>query len=106
MRGEDSKPPAIAPRSGDAFTQRPELCGAVLPFVDLSKGALSGACAQFLTDELIHQMVRTDGVRVITGFLNRYETLKALLSLPQFFTDLELRIFRPRFFENRNVGIR
>jgi TolB-like protein len=37
---------------------------AVLPFVDPSGGDLSTACAQVITDELIHQLVRTDGVRV------------------------------------------
>jgi TolB-like protein/Tfp pilus assembly protein PilF len=68
MRGEDGTPHAITPRSGGAFTRRPELRVAVLPFIDLSKGALSGACAQFLTDDLIHQLVRTDGMRVITGY--------------------------------------
>ena len=78
MRGEDSTPPALAPRPGDAFTQRPELRVAVLPFVDLSTGALSGAWAQFLTDDLIHQLVRTDGVRVITGYLERPEGLETV----------------------------
>jgi TolB-like protein/tetratricopeptide (TPR) repeat protein len=63
MRG-----PSGAPRIVDAPTLRPELRVAVLPFADLSKGALSGAYAQFLTDDLIHQLVRTDGVRVVTGY--------------------------------------
>jgi len=68
VRGEDSKPSAIAARSVEGFTERSELRVAVLPFVDLSKGALSGACAQFLTDDLIHQLIRTDGVSVTTAY--------------------------------------
>jgi TolB-like protein len=37
---------------------------AVLPFVDASGGDLSGACAQIVTDELIHELGRTEGFRV------------------------------------------
>jgi hypothetical protein len=37
---------------------------AVLPFVDASGGELSGACAQIITDELIHEIGRTEGFRV------------------------------------------
>jgi TolB-like protein len=37
---------------------------AVLPFVDASGGDLSGACAQIITDELIHEIGRTEGFRV------------------------------------------
>jgi TolB-like protein len=85
MRGEESTTPAIVARPGDssgsdqdqrgraAFTQSPELRVAVLPFVDLSTGATSGAWAQFLTDDLIHQLVRTNGVRVITGYSGKPE---------------------------------
>jgi hypothetical protein len=80
MRGEESTPPAVAPRPGDAFPQRPGLRVAVLPFVDLSTGALSGVWAQFLTDDLIHQLVRTDGVRVITGYSERRVTSRVVNS--------------------------
>lgn len=68
MRGEDARPPEISARAVEAFTDRLELRVAVLPFVDVSQGALSHACAQFLTDDLIHQLVRTDGVRVTTAY--------------------------------------
>jgi len=34
---------------------------AVLPFLDASGSAPSGICAQLITDELIHELVRTDG---------------------------------------------
>jgi TolB-like protein len=37
---------------------------AVLPFLDASRGDLSGACAQIITDELIHEIGRTEGFRV------------------------------------------
>ena len=91
MRGEDNTPPAIAPRPGDAFTQRPELRVAVLPFVDLSTGALSGAWAQFLTDDLIHQLVRRDGVRVVTGYLERPEGVETL-DIPSLAKKLDVQI--------------
>ena len=91
MRGEDSTPPAIAPCRGDALTQRQELRVAVLPFVDLSTGALSGAWAQFLTDDLIHQLVRTDGVRVITGYLERAEGVETV-DIPSLANKLDVQI--------------
>jgi TolB-like protein len=37
---------------------------AVLPFLDASGDASSNVYAQLITDELIHELVRTDGVRV------------------------------------------
>jgi TolB-like protein len=37
---------------------------AVLPFVDASRGDLSGAYARIITDELIHELVRMDGLQV------------------------------------------
>jgi TolB-like protein len=37
---------------------------AVLPFLDASGSASSGVCAQLITDDLIHELVRTDGIRV------------------------------------------
>jgi TolB-like protein len=36
----------------------------VFPFVDASDGDLSGVCAQIITDELIHEIGRTEGFRV------------------------------------------
>jgi TolB-like protein len=35
-----------------------------LPFEDASGGHLSGTCAQIITDELIHEIGRTEGFRV------------------------------------------
>lgn len=37
---------------------------AVLPFVGVSRTALAEACAQAITDELTHELARTEGVRV------------------------------------------
>jgi TolB-like protein len=37
---------------------------AVLPFCDASHSASSGVCSQLITDELIHELARTDGLRV------------------------------------------
>jgi TolB-like protein len=37
---------------------------AVLPFVDASRSDLSGAYARIITDELIHELVRTEGLQV------------------------------------------
>jgi TolB-like protein/tetratricopeptide (TPR) repeat protein len=39
---------------------------AVLPLIDLSNRPLSASCAQGVTEELIHNLTRADGVRVIT----------------------------------------
>ena len=68
MRDKGSTPPTTAPMTSDglrdAVSEKPELRVAVLPFFDLSKGTLSAACARLLTDDLIHDLVRTEGVRV------------------------------------------
>jgi TolB-like protein/Tfp pilus assembly protein PilF len=37
---------------------------AVLPFTDLSQSPLSRVCAQGITDELLHELSRTQGIRV------------------------------------------
>ncbi len=39
---------------------------AVLPFVDLSHRPLSSMCAQGVTEEVIHTLTHTDGIRVIS----------------------------------------
>jgi len=48
----------------ELFLEEPGIRVAVLPFVDASRGNLSSACAQIITDELIHELVRTGGLRV------------------------------------------
>ena len=49
---------------GDFFGEGGGIRVAVLPFVDASCSNLSSGCAQIITDELIHELVRTDGLRV------------------------------------------
>ena len=51
----------------EVFSDRWGIRIAVLPFVDASRSALSGECAQFITDELIHELVRTEGLRVTSA---------------------------------------
>ncbi|WP_433968592.1 hypothetical protein [Tunturiibacter gelidiferens] len=51
-----------APR--DSLTGGDVIRIAVLPFLDASGTASSGICAQLITDDLIHELVRTDGIRV------------------------------------------
>jgi TolB-like protein len=48
----------------ELFVERRGIRIAVLPFVDASRSILSGECAQFITDELIHELVRTEGFQV------------------------------------------
>jgi TolB-like protein/tetratricopeptide (TPR) repeat protein len=69
---------------GDAVIEKPELRVAVLPFFDLSTGILSAACARLLTDDLIHELVRTEGVRVTNACSAGPEGLQArdVSSLP------------------------
>jgi TolB-like protein len=55
---------ASSPQS-DLLVKGDGVAVAVLPFVDLSHGPLSALCAQGVTEELIHTLTRTDGVRVI-----------------------------------------
>jgi hypothetical protein len=54
-------------RLRELFSERRGIRIAVLPFVDASRSILSGECAQFITDELIHELVRTEGLRVTTA---------------------------------------
>jgi TolB-like protein len=65
MRDKGSTPSTTSDGLGNAVSEKPELRAAVLPFFDLSKGTLSAACARLLTENLIHDLVRTEGVRVI-----------------------------------------
>jgi TolB-like protein len=48
----------------ERFTGGHSIRIAVLPFFDASGSASSGICAQLITDDLIHELVRTDGIRV------------------------------------------
>jgi TolB-like protein/Tfp pilus assembly protein PilF len=46
------------------YSDGPGVPVAVLPFTDASGTALSGMCAHGITDELTHQLVQTEGIRV------------------------------------------
>ena len=50
---------------GDLLVKGIGVAVAVLPLVDLSNRPLSALCAQGVTDELIHNLTRADGIRVI-----------------------------------------
>jgi TolB-like protein len=50
---------------GDLLVKGVGVNVAVLPFVDLSHLPLSSLCAQGVTEELIHNLSRADGIRVI-----------------------------------------
>jgi TolB-like protein len=53
-----------SPESG-LLTKGVGVAVAVLPFVDLSNRPLSSLCAQGITEEVIHCLTHTDGIRVI-----------------------------------------
>ena len=58
----------------------------VLSFVDLSNRPLSALCAQGVTEELIHNLTRTDGIRVIAR-----PSPPQLIEVPQDIPALSLR---------------
>jgi TolB-like protein/tetratricopeptide (TPR) repeat protein len=78
MRDKGSSPPKTIDGLGDPVSEKPELRVAVLPFFDLSKGALSAACARLLTDDLFHDLVRTEGVRVTNACSEGPEGLQTM----------------------------
>jgi TolB-like protein len=55
---------AIVPAARERLTGGNVIPVAVLPFSDGSGSKSAGVYAQLITDELIHELVRTDGVRV------------------------------------------
>jgi len=78
LRDKGSTPAMTIRGLGDAVSERPELRVAVLPFFDLSKGTLSAACARLLTEDLIHDLVRTEGVRVTNACSEGPEGLQTM----------------------------
>lgn len=77
---------------------------AVLPFVDVSRsrGELSGVCAQIITDELIHELARTEGFRVIAASAMAPLVAQAL-DLPSVARKLDLQIvFEGAVHEDNN----
>ena len=61
-RGSHASTGALLPTEPDR--RGPIIRTAVLPFLDASGSAWSGVYAELITDELIHELVRTDGIRV------------------------------------------
>jgi TolB-like protein len=73
------------------FSEERGLRTAVLPFVDLSNAACSRACAQIITEELTHELVRTDGLRV-TAERSVVPLIAQGLDLPALAQRLNLQI--------------
>ncbi len=63
----DSPWPAEPPAAEDFLAKGAGVPVAVLPFLDLSGGRLSKLCAQGLTDEIVHVLAATDGIRVVAS---------------------------------------
>jgi TolB-like protein/Tfp pilus assembly protein PilF len=54
-------------RGEGLFIDQPGVSIAVIPFLDVSGSPLSAACAQGITDELVHELMRTEGCRVVAA---------------------------------------
>lgn len=86
----------------ELYSDGPGVAVAVLPFVDLSKTAVSSACAQGITDELTHALVRTDGIRV-TAASSVGPLLNQSLDIPALAQRLKVQIvFEGTVWEDRS----
>ncbi len=63
----DSPWPAEPSLAEDFLAKGAGVPVAVIPFLDLSGGRLSRLCAQGLTDEIVHVLAATDGIRVVAS---------------------------------------
>jgi TolB-like protein/Tfp pilus assembly protein PilF len=63
----DSDPVTPTPEDNNFLIEGAGVSIAVIPFLDLSGGPLSFACAQGITDELVHKLMVTEGLRVIAA---------------------------------------
>jgi TolB-like protein/Tfp pilus assembly protein PilF len=63
----DSDPGTPTSVDNSFFIEGAGVSIAVIPFLDLSGGSLSFACAQGITDELVHKLMMTEGCRVIAA---------------------------------------
>ena len=63
----DSDPVAPTSEDNGFLIEGAGVTIAVIPFLDLSGGSLSFACAQGITDELVHKLMMTEGLRVIAA---------------------------------------
>ena len=87
---------------GELFVEGRGVRIAVLPFVDASRGDLSGAYARIITDELIHELVRTDGLRV-TAASSVAPLITQDLDLPSLARKLDVQIvFEGTVHEDNN----
>jgi TolB-like protein len=68
---------------GDLLVKGVGVAVAVLPFVDLSNRPLSASCAQGVTEELIHNLTRADGVRVMARMAQPGEAFNDIPALSQ-----------------------
>ena len=88
--------------AGELFSQGRGMRIAVLPFVDASRGDFSGAYAQIITDELIHELMRTDGLRV-TAASSVAPQITQDLDLPSLARKLDVQIvFEGTVHEDNN----
>jgi TolB-like protein len=88
---------------GGLFTRGRGIRIAVLPFLDASHSALSGVCAQLITDELIHELVRTDGLRV-TAASSVAPLVAQALDVPSLARKLDVEIvFEGAVREDNNL---
>jgi TolB-like protein len=76
---------------GELFIEGRGIRVAVLPFVDASRRDLSSACAQIITDELIHELVRTDGL-CVTAASSVAPLVAQALDVPSLARKLDVQI--------------
>ncbi len=91
FRAQPSHGPNGTVPDGGLFTGGRGIRIAVLPFLDASHSALSGVCAQLITDELIHELVRTDGLRV-TAASSVAPLVAQALDVPSLARKLDVQI--------------
>ena len=91
FRAQPSHGPNGTVPNGGFFTGGRGIRIAVLPFLDASRSALSGVCAQLITDELIHALVRTDGLRV-TAASSVAPLVAQALDVPSLARKLDIEI--------------
>ena len=76
---------------------------AVLPFLDASRSVLSGVWAQLITDELIHELVCTEGLRV-TAASSVAPLVAEVLDVPSLARKLNVQIvFEGTVHEDNNL---
>jgi len=103
FRARPSHGPNGTVPDGGLFTGGRGIRIAVLPFSDASHSALSGVCAQLISDELIHQLVRTDGLRV-TAASSVAPLVAQALDVPSLARKLDVQIVvEGAVHENNNL---